>query len=146
MKISYSQKLQRCKNIAFVFVLIATMIVPYSVPKASAESESNSELGPGDLVIRNAMSSGLLTICRDWNFPSGTNVADYCPSERGFLSSGQDSKTTYKWADVDGIYVPPRTYIYADGTRQNHCRSYGVYIKMSPTWFNHHYNVVKVAC
>lgn len=119
----------------------------YVQPDTAADSDgaADTRYGWRDLVIHNVGTSGL-SICKDWNLPDDQVVSDYCPSTIGLLNPSQDSKSKYGWADTDGVFIPARTGLYVDGKRWNHCRSYAVWMKLSPTYFDRHYDITKKPC
>jgi len=119
----------------------------YAQPDTAAVSNeaADTRYGLRDLVIHNVGTSGL-SICKDWNLADDQVVSSYCPSTIGLLNPGQDSKSKYGWADTDGAFIPARTGLYVDGKRWNHCRSYAVWMKLSPTLFDHHYDITKKTC
>lgn len=113
----------------------------------NSDTTSVEAAGLNDLVIHN-ISSRYIYICRDWNFPPGQNTATSCPASTstGYLRPGEDSRTKYGWSDTDGLFIPAYTKMIADGTQYNHCRSYPVWMKVSPTIFNHHYDITSARC
>lgn len=101
--------------------------------------------GLNDLVIHNVGTSSI-SICRVWALPSSQVVSSRCPSTIGLLNPGQDSKTKYGWNDTDGVFVPRRTFMRVEGYPWNICSSSSLWMKISPTLVNHHYDVSKNNC
>lgn len=73
-----------------------------TVPVLFMSSQSAPAAAVG-LVIENA-GTPALRICRDWNYPVGTNTASTCKdSPTGVLYKGQKSTTKYEWPDTDAV-------------------------------------------